>query len=59
LLSPKNHPNLHTNLIALGTGYLGGAFLKRVADEIAQDWKPIVFGEWVKNGVRKLQNEKK
>jgi hypothetical protein len=38
-------------LLAAGGAYLTGTFLKNVADSIGKEWKPVVFGEYIKKHV--------
>jgi len=42
-----------SNLVAGGAGIMLGGFLNNVASSISKDWRPVVFGEWIKKELKK------
>lgn len=44
--------SLTSNIIAGGAGLALGGFLNNVASSISKDWRPVVFGEWIKKEIK-------
>jgi hypothetical protein len=53
----QNYPGVEPAIVAAGAS-TGLAFILDVASRIGEDWKPVVFGNWVSARIQKLLNEK-
>jgi hypothetical protein len=52
----QNYPGVEPAIFAAGAS-AGLAFVLDVASKIGEDWKPIVFGNWVKDRIEKVIKE--
>lgn len=58
-LAPAAYPlatkdlSLASNLAVSGAGLVTAEFLDRIANSMNKEWRPVVFGEWLKEEVKK------
>ena len=53
----QTYPGVEPAIVAAGAS-VGLAFVLDVASKIGEDWKPVVFGNWVSTRIQKLLKEK-
>ena len=53
----QNYPGIEPAIIAAGAS-AGLAFVLDVASKIGEDWKPVVFGNWVRDRIEKVLKKK-
>lgn len=52
----QNYPGMEPAIIAAGAS-AGLAFVLDVASKIGEDWKPVVFGNWLRERIEKVLKE--
>jgi hypothetical protein len=52
----QNYPGVEPAIIAAGAS-AGLAFVLDVASKIGEDWKPVVFGNWIRDRIEKVLKE--
>lgn len=52
----QTYPGVEPAIVAAGAS-VGLAFVLNVASKIGEDWKPVVFGNWAKDGIEKVLKE--
>jgi len=51
----QNYPGVEPAIVAAGAS-AGLAFVLDVASKIGEDWKPVVFGNWVRDRIENVLN---